>query len=200
MEEQAKKAQGAAGGGGDSEEKTDLLEQAKTMKWVFDSKEQIKQSTAELIDLVQGKLDIPQDTMAIGKFLMAYKSLTPVEIVQHVIDKYGFADEKKAKAEAREASVEAQITCPANALLYLAFKELAGLYFKEKNGNAGASFTKASTAIKEMPFEVTIENAMSLTKGKSKVANIGKKSGEYMKEFCETGKIQKLEEKRLDAA
>jgi DNA polymerase/3'-5' exonuclease PolX len=44
--------------------------------------------------------------------------------------------------------------------------------------------------------EVTSKNAMSFSKGKTKLPNIGKGSAEKMKEFCETGKIEKLEEKR----
>lgn len=40
---------------------------------------------------------------------------------------------------------------------------------------------------------------MTFTKGKKKVAGLGKKSGEYMKEFRETGEIQKLNDKRKEA-
>jgi DNA polymerase/3'-5' exonuclease PolX len=41
---------------------------------------------------------------------------------------------------------------------------------------------------------------MSLSKGKTKVPGIGKGSAEKMKEFCETGTIQKLVEKRASVA
>ena len=41
---------------------------------------------------------------------------------------------------------------------------------------------------------------MGLSKGKNKVANIGKSSAEKMKEFLSTGTMQKLEEKRMLAA
>lgn len=51
-------------------------------------------------------------------------------------------------------------------------------------------------AIKGLDFEVTEDNAMSLSKGKTKVACIGKASAEKMKEFLETGTMAKLEEKR----
>jgi DNA polymerase/3'-5' exonuclease PolX len=44
--------------------------------------------------------------------------------------------------------------------------------------------------------EVTVENAMSFSKGKTKLRNIGKGTAEKMKEFCETGTFAKLEEKR----
>jgi DNA polymerase/3'-5' exonuclease PolX len=41
-----------------------------------------------------------------------------------------------------------------------------------------------------------VDNAMSLSKGKNKVAGIGKGGAEKMKEFLETGSVAKLEEKR----
>lgn len=67
------------------------------------------------------------------------------------------------------------------------------------NSNAGATFTKAANAIKGLEVEITADNAMSFTRGKTKVANIGAKSGKYMKEFCQTGEIEKLNEKRKQA-
>lgn len=47
-----------------------------------------------------------------------------------------------------------------------------------------------------MEVEITADNAMSFSKGKTKVPGIGKGSAEKMKEFMETGTIAKLEEKR----
>lgn len=66
----------------------------------------------------------------------------------------------------------------------------------EKNTNAGISYQKVAKAIKEMEEEITADNAMSFSRGKTKVAGIGKSSAEKMKEFMQTGTIQKLEEKR----
>jgi DNA polymerase/3'-5' exonuclease PolX len=55
--------------------------------------------------------------------------------------------------------------------------------------------------MQEAPIpEITADNAMSLSKGKTKIPNIGKASAEKMKEYMETGTIQKLEEKRADNA
>ena len=59
---------------------------------------------------------------------------------------------------------------------------------------------KVCTAIQGLDFEITEDNVMGLSKGKNKVANIGKSSAEKMKEFLSTGTMQKLEEKRLLAA
>lgn len=66
----------------------------------------------------------------------------------------------------------------------------------EKNTNAGASYKKVINALKDLEAEVTAANAMSFSKGKTKIAGVGKSSAEKMKEFLETGTIQKLEEKR----
>ena len=83
---------------------------------------------------------------------------------------------------------------------------------------------QVASAIKDMKQEITAENAvsdacfslafvmlsmvgaelgfvdlmqMSFSKGKTKVAGIGAGSAKKMKEFMETGTIEKLEEKRL---
>lgn len=50
--------------------------------------------------------------------------------------------------------------------------------------------------MKDFDFEITVENAKGLGKGKTKVVGIGKGSAEKMHEFLSTGKIAKLEEKR----
>jgi DNA polymerase/3'-5' exonuclease PolX len=55
-------------------------------------------------------------------------------------------------------------------------------------------------AIKGLELEITAENAMSLSKGKTKIPSIGKTSAERMKEYMETGTMQKLEEKRAGNA
>jgi DNA polymerase/3'-5' exonuclease PolX len=71
------------------------------------------------------------------------------------------------------------------------------LPFKEGNNNAGFAYNKAIATIKDMEEqEINAENAMSFSRGKTKMPNIGKLTAEKMKEFCETGTFDKLEEKR----
>lgn len=60
----------------------------------------------------------------------------------------------------------------------------------------GTAFKKIAAAIQKIPDEVTAENAISFSKGKTKVPGIGKSSAEKMKEFVETGTMEKLEELR----
>ena len=75
------------------------------------------------------------------------------------------------------------------------------LYFKLGNTNAGLAYKKAVGSLKELPIEVTVENAKSLGKsGRNKVKNIGLGSANKLHEFLATGTIEKLEQLRHDAA
>jgi poly [ADP-ribose] polymerase len=51
-------------------------------------------------------------------------------------------------------------------------------------------------AVSKISFEITLDNAKGLGKGKTKVSNIGKGSADKIHEFLDTGTIGKLEEKR----
>ena len=64
------------------------------------------------------------------------------------------------------------------------------------NANAGSSYTRAVNALKDVEYEITADNALGLAKGDTKVKNIGKSSADKIKEFCQTGTMAKLEEKR----
>jgi hypothetical protein len=55
---------------------------------------------------------------------------TPKQIVEIVIAKYGFAEEKETKAAAKEAAVEGICECPKNAPILIVFQELMTLYFQ----------------------------------------------------------------------
>ena len=57
-------------------------------------------------------------------------------------------------------------------------------------------YKKAVTALQQLDYEITADNAKGLGKGKTKVANIGKGSADKIYEFMSTGQIAKLEEKR----
>ena len=243
MEKQIDEARGE-GGGEDNAVGKELLEQAEKMDWKMIDKQQIQAATGELLKLVSGKIDLPENKppkMVLGPILLANRDKAPKEIVNLVIEKYGFKEEKEKKAAAKEAAIESQCANPKNAALLLVFQELKEFYFKgmvvscnsmlkrcafvspfdhlnisvcsnldshicfalllsEGNRNAGASYTKVCNALKDLKHEVTAKNAMSFSKGKTKIPGIGKGSAEKMKEFMETGTIQKLEEKRANNA
>jgi DNA polymerase/3'-5' exonuclease PolX len=79
------------------------------------------------------------------------------------------------------------------------FQELGLLYEKEQNHQAAATYKKVCTALRGLAFEITTENAKGLCKGKDKVPDIGKASADRIHEFLATGKLGKLEEKRVTA-
>jgi hypothetical protein len=144
MDEQAEQARGE-GGAEDSDLKTSLLEAAESLDWKLINKAGIQKATAELTELVMGKLDLPEDPkkakMALGSLIVGNKEKTPKEIVEIVLTKYGVAEEKEKKAAAKEAALESMCECPNNAPILMAFQELAQLYFKGK-WNLGGSITQ----------------------------------------------------------
>ena len=70
-------------------------------------------------------------------------------------------------------------------------------YFAESNSNAALSYVKAVATLTDLGEEVTEENAISFSKGKTKLPAIGKATAQRMLEFAQTGTFAKLEEKRL---
>ena len=70
-------------------------------------------------------------------------------------------------------------------------------YFAESNTNAALSYVKAVATLTDLKEEVTEDNAMSFSKGKTKLPAIGKATAQKMLEFAQTGTFTKLEEKRL---
>lgn len=190
------------------ESSSGLLAKAGELEWDLPGdagKAQIKKATKALVEICSAdnvtKLGIPEgkETMEIGKIVVSNKGKSATEVMQVVVDRFGFADDKAAAAKKRSKAVASVCANPANAGLMEAFLELSNLYFKEKNSNAGATYRKVANAIKDIAFEITTDNAKGLSKGKTKVPNIGKASSDKMYEFCSTGTMAKLEEKRAAA-
>lgn len=89
-----------------------------------------------------GKLDLPDDEgtvrKTVGPMIVNNKDLSAPELVKLIANHYGYADAKKEKAAKKEETIKDMCAVPANAPLMIAFKELADLYFKEGNTNAGS--------------------------------------------------------------
>ena len=134
MDKVAEAAREVGGEGGpENPIQTELLERASKMEWKLSNKAGIQEATAELTDLVTGKLDLPEAKkakMAIGSIVVGNKDKSPKEIVELVIQKYGIKEEKEKKAVAKEAALEGMCGHPKNAPVLMAFQELAQLYFK----------------------------------------------------------------------
>lgn len=130
---EAAQEEGDVGGGSDSPEAQQMLQAAAKFDWNLTEKTGIRQATADLVSLVEGKLDLPAGKdlkKLLGADILPNRDSTPEEIVKYVISKYGFAEAKEKKAAAKEAMAETVCANPKNAPLLLAFKELAEHYFK----------------------------------------------------------------------
>ena len=121
--------------------------------------------------------------------------LSSLEFCSIMCDHFGVKKSGQQVEDQRKV-VRSMCKCANNATLYEVMSELSQLYRKESNSNAANTYSKVAATIKNLPFEITEDNAMGLSKGKTKVAGIGKSSAEKMKEFLSTGSMQKLEEKR----
>uniref|UniRef100_A0A7S4EJ79 PARP-type domain-containing protein n=1 Tax=Pseudo-nitzschia australis TaxID=44445 RepID=A0A7S4EJ79_9STRA len=194
------------GGGGtkpaDNPVAQELLKKSESLegKLDFTTNTGRKHAVGEFVALVKGKVDLPENRnakMEIGKLVMANcNGKSPKEIMQVIFDKYGFANVKQEKAAAAEAAAEASCANPKNAALILALEECSKYYFAESNANAALSYKKAIATLTGLEEEITEKNALSFSKGKTKLPGIGKGTAEKMKEFCRTGTFKKLEEKR----
>jgi len=198
-------------GAKDVDENSDLgklMKAAEDFEIDMSNRDGIKKSVAKMVDLLEesdAKLDLPDEEkkirVGVGKILNENKDKSPPELVKLLVNQFGFAKAKAAKASKKEGAASGKVVCKENASLFLAFKEISELYFGEGNRNAGSSYQKAATAISQMSVVVTADNAKSMGKaGKAKVAGIGKSSADKMHEFVTTGAMEKLEEKRANAA
>ena len=156
MEEEFEKAREAAEGGGatmaDNPVASELLEHAESKfgHWDLTSNTGIKSAATELVELIEGKVDLPENKnpkSLVGPIVVGNKDKSPKEIVEVVIAKFGFAEAKKQKAAKKEAALEAVCANPKNAPLLAAFQELAALYFKGmqiRNPNQAVALFKRS--------------------------------------------------------
>jgi len=176
------------------------------IEWDTSSNPAIKKTCAALAEFVVNEdspLAIPEDADAakirkkIGPIVLENKEKSMEEIVQLIVDKYGLKGDKEKNAKMKQNLVASICKMEANAEVYNVLDELSKAYYIEKNTNAGNTYKKVCAAVKDLDFEITVDNAKGLGGGKkTKVAGIGKKSAEYMYEFLSTGRLEKLEEKK----
>jgi ssDNA-binding Zn-finger/Zn-ribbon topoisomerase 1 len=143
-----------------------LVDKAKALDWDLSSSDGLQKATSDLCGIVteDGSLDVPEGEkklrMAIGSTIVANRDMSAKDVMQAIIDKFGFAESKKAAAANKQAAMETVCKCPENATLMSLFHEMADLYFKDGNTFAGVSTRKAEKAIKDLPFVITAENAL----------------------------------------
>lgn len=113
----------------------ELLEAADKCKWEVDTPAGLQQTAAELVAIVKDKVDLPEGRdpkRLVGQILVSNKDKGAKGVLEEIIAKYGFKEDKEAKKEAKQAVMEAACENPKNAALLLAMQELATLYFKGK--------------------------------------------------------------------
>lgn len=98
--------------------------------------------------------------------------------------------QKKPKAPPKTSVVAEE----SNRKVAEAVKEMADIYFKNKDMRKGGVFSKAAKAIRECETPITTAKEAMALKG------IGKGIAGYIDEFLQTGEIQKLEELRAGIA
>mmetsp|Transcript_34957 Transcript_34957/g.84593 ORF Transcript_34957/g.84593 Transcript_34957/m.84593 type:complete len:683 (+) Transcript_34957:164-2212(+) len=201
MEKVKEEARGESEGGDYDNQPVaaELLKAAADLELNLDTMPGKKEAATQYAALVEGKLDIPEGrnaTMEVGRVVMSNLENSPKDIMQSIISKFGIKEVKEAKAAKKEAAAESACANPKNAPLILAFKECSKYYFEEGNANAGSTYVKAISTLMDLEEEVTEDNAISFSKGKTKLPGIGKGTAEKMSEFAKTGTFAKLEEKR----
>ena len=203
----------AKGGGpteGADEAEHYLKNAVKGLEWNLGSRPGLRAAAQGLVDILKNQLDdatklaIPDDDKEllkkVGAFVTANKDKSAEDLVPHLIEHFGLKHAKAKKLAAKQEAVGKEVHCEANGGLVSAFQELMELYAKEKNNNAAATYRKVVSAISEIDFEITHDNAKGLGKGKTKIQNIGKSTVDKIVEFLETGTMAKLDEKRAEAA
>ncbi|GKY90964.1 hypothetical protein MPSEU_000069200 [Mayamaea pseudoterrestris] len=184
-----------------------LVEKAKDFKGDLSHDSGIKKATEVMCDLLQKcdrEIDLPEDPneakRLVGGIIASNRSMSFTDLVPQVARDFGYKETKaKMEAERREAELST-VKCKANAPLVGAFHELVDLSSRQGDRQrvAGA-YTRAAEAIRDVDYEITEDNAMGLSKGKTKVPGIGKKNAEHIVEFLKTGTMEKLEKKRAAA-
>lgn len=206
-----------------------LKNEAAKLEWNLSSKVGIRSATEDAVALLKKyNAKIPEDAtkakQKVGPVLLAHKQEKVEDIFAALWKELGKKVSQEEQAE-KDKTFQQVTKVDANAGLVAAFKELSELYAKEGTyvgigwkqpiatygsscfvvsflGNRQAVFTysKLLDAIQNLDYEITADNAIAMSKGKTKVDGVGKASAEKIKEFCETGTMQKLEEKRQDLA
>lgn len=153
-----------------------LIKAGEGLELNFDGKENVQATTKAVMEVVRGQdgLDLPEDEDQlrnyIGPFLMNHIESSAEDILKGIAKKYGWKLANAQKVEAKEKAMADSCAEPKNGPVLTAIEELAELYFKSGNGNAGATYKKVAAAIKEVDYEITAENALGLGKGRNKVA------------------------------
>jgi hypothetical protein len=105
-----------------------------------------KKATAKILEILTSedspdKVDLPKDAdkqmKVIGPIVVRHLSDSPEEIVSQVVKELGFVEAKAAREDMIKKSIESSCKVPANAPIAKVILELADVYFRSNNQNAG---------------------------------------------------------------
>lgn len=177
----------------------DMLKKAKKIDWKVGNKSEKRATATALMDIAkEGGVALPEESelRSVGK-IMAANAMTSTakEVMQLIIDEYGFASDKAAADEANADAATSVCAVAANAKFYAMLDGFGILLRKSGEFMKANSYKKAADAVAGLDFEITVDNALKLGKsGKLKVAGIGKSTAEKLEELAETGTVAKFEE------
>lgn len=99
-------------------------------------------------------MDLPSEEKEIMKYvgqtIETNQDLGPPELIQLFAKHFGYAADKEEKKAKIQTAMESACAEPNNAPLLMAFQELAEIYFKQGNANAGAAYSKVVKALKDL--------------------------------------------------
>lgn len=128
----------------------------------------------------------------IGTLLMTNAGKSPNEILNAAEKMFGTKQQSIVSSQGSKAGT----VCPDNEGIVAALSELSAVYFKTGNAQAGNTYRKAASAVRQYPQKITSGKALST--GKNKVDGIGAKCGELIDEYLTTGTLSKLAEKKAE--
>ncbi len=143
MKAVTEKHEAIAGGKASGEATPDMIKAAEDID--IDDWEDMnpKEKAQEILVIGQDKITLPQDEKKarqdIGKMILHNMDASPVEVLKLVVAEFGMAEAKQEAKAKQQSAMKNACACPANAGIIAAFQELMEIYFKEGNGNAGAS-------------------------------------------------------------
>jgi len=157
-----------------------FLESVNALPWDVSTKAAIKKTSASLVELIIAEdspiatpegMDLKKIKMAVGTFIVGNKEKSAQDILQLVVEKYGLKEAKAKASKDKSEGVASLCAVPENGKVFEVIMEFADAYSQEANYNAAGTYRKVAQVIKDLDFEITVENAKGLGGGKkTKVA------------------------------
>eukprot|EP00547_Thalassionema_nitzschioides_P006417 CAMPEP_0194201218 /NCGR_PEP_ID=MMETSP0156-20130528/1541_1 /TAXON_ID=33649 /ORGANISM="Thalassionema nitzschioides, Strain L26-B" /LENGTH=473 /DNA_ID=CAMNT_0038926351 /DNA_START=79 /DNA_END=1500 /DNA_ORIENTATION=+ len=183
------------------QEVSKMLEKAKKVSMKVCLKAELKETAGALLEIAkEGGLNLPSEggIKSVGRVVVANSRVKCAsEIMQLLVDEFGFAADEAKAAKASAAAVKSVCKVAENAGCYQMLDEFNTLARKHGDFRKANAYKTSAQAVASLSFAVTVDNALKLGKpGALKTPGIGKSTAEKLLEFVETGTVARLEELR----